>query len=570
MIKQIRIALYIAFFFVALTLWNQWQTEHSSHTNKQAQNSTASQQSSSSSQSSSSLPANQPQVGPSGKPPQHQQKHPATTHKRAQQTSASNQSLVSVKTDVLHMKVNPKVGKIVQAYLPKYGRYDAPSKPYRLLNTQPDTLYVAQSSLTNVPGLNNRPVPFKAAQQHYTLKKGQNKLVIPFTWTSGNGLKITKQYVFKRGSYDVHVRYHIKNQSDQTWQGRLYMQTQQKQSSKGKKDHLIGFHSFYGVALSTPQEPFTKYSFSDLKSTPLNQSIKSGWMAFVQHYFLTAWVPNDQQTFHYYSQAKPSQKLYTAGLISPTIKLKPGESVTKSSQFYVGPKIAENLKAVAPHLSLTIDYGWLWFISIAIFWLMKHIHAFVGNWGWSIVLVTLIIKLIFYKLSEKSYRSMAKMRALQPKIEKLKEQYGDDKQKLSQATMELYRKEKANPLGGCLPILVQIPVFIALYWVLAESVQLRQAPFILWIHDLSSPDPYYILPILMGLSMFIQQKLNPKPADNTQAKMMMVLPLVFTFLFLHFPAGLVLYWVVNNSLSILQQWFIMRRFEKGAYKTSKK
>lgn len=566
MIKQIRIALYIAFFFVALTLWNQWQAEHT-HKATQQQSQTNAQQHNKAN-AASQIPASQPQAQ---QPTQNHPQQPPT-HKTndTHSTDSHKHDLVSIDTDVLHLKINPKAGKVVNALLPQYGQNDDPSQPYELLNTKRDQFYIAQSSLTNAPGLNNHPIPFESAKKHYKLKEGQDKLTIPLTWQAKNGLKVTKIYTIKRGSYDINIRYKIHNQGNDTWQGRLYMQTQQKKSAKGRKDHLIGFHSFYGVALSTPDEPFKKISFSHLQDTSINQNFKDGWMAFVQHYFLTAWVPNPKENFHYYSQANSQQGIYTAGLISPTIKLKPGQSVTKSSQFYVGPKVAENLKAVAPHLSLTIDYGWLWFISIALFWLMKHIHAFVGNWGWSIVLVTLCIKLVFYKLSEKSYRSMAKMRALQPKIEKLKEQYGDDKQKLSRATMELYREEKANPLGGCLPILVQIPVFIALYWVLAESVQLRQAPFILWIHDLSSPDPYYILPILMGLSMLVQQKLNPKPADDMQAKMMMILPVVFTFLFLHFPAGLVLYWVVNNSLSILQQWFITRRFEKGAYKTPKK
>lgn len=565
MIKQIRIALYVAFFFVALTLWNQWQAEHAQKTNQHASSTQSSKQKTSSSKAAHQIASSQ--SAPKTQQPNQDQAQPQHTQHLS---SGKNAQLIHIKTDVLDLQINPKAGKIVKALLPQYGQNDDPSKPYELLNPNPDRFYVAQSSLTNIPGLDRKPIPFKPSKKQYKLKKDQKQLSIPLSWQSADGLKVTKKYIVKRGSYDIHVQYHIHNNSDKTWKGHLRMKTQQKKNKQGRKDHLIGFHSFYGLAISSPKEPFQKFSFENLQNSPLQKPIKGGWLAFVQHYFLTAWVPNSDETFHYYSQANAQKDVYTAGMFSPEIKLKPGQSVTKSSQFYVGPKVAENLKAVAPHLSLTIDYGWLWFISIAIFWLMKHIHSLVGNWGWSIVLVTLLIKLLFYKLSEKSYRSMAKMRALQPKIEKLKEQYGDDKQKLSKATMELYRQEKANPLGGCLPILVQIPVFIALYWVLAESVQLRQAPFILWIHDLSSPDPYYILPILMGLSMFIQQKLNPKPADDTQAKMMMILPLVFTFLFLHFPAGLVLYWVVNNSLSILQQWFITRRFEKGAYKTSKK
>ena len=286
-------------------------------------------------------------------------------------------------------------------------------------------------------------------------------------------------------------------------------------------------------------------------------------------YFLWAGVPNSNENYYYYSQASANQ-LYVTGLIGPTITVLPGQQTSFGSQLYIGPEIASSLNVIAPHLGLTVDYGWLWIIAVGIFWLLKHVHNIVGNWGWAIVIVTLLIKLLFYKLSETSYKSMAKMRALQPKLEALKERCGNDRQQLSKATMELYRKEKVNPLGGCLPILVQIPVFIALYWVLIESVELRQAPFILWIHDLAAPDPYFILPILMGTTMFIQQRLSPAPPDPTQAKIMMFLPIVFTILFLQFPSGLVLYWTVNQGVSILQQWYITKRFERGAYKTENK
>ena len=282
----------------------------------------------------------------------------------------------------------------------------------------------------------------------------------------------------------------------------------------------------------------------------------------LEHYFLGAWIPVSSQAYQFYSKATPAQR-YTIGMLGPVLQAAPGSTITTGSKLYAGPELTDVLKNIAPGLDLTVDYGVLWFISMAIFSVMKEIYHFIGNWGWSIVLVTLMIKLLFYKLSATSYRSMAAMRKIQPRIQALRERYGDDRPKLTQATMELYKNEKINPLGGCLPMLVQIPVFLALYWVLIESVQLRQAPFILWIHDLSVKDPYYVLPLLMGITIFIQQKMSPPPPDPLQAKVMMVLPVFFTVLFLGFPAGLVLYWVVNNTLSIAQQWYIMRHVERA-------
>ncbi len=297
----------------------------------------------------------------------------------------------------------------------------------------------------------------------------------------------------------------------------------------------------------------------------LNQTIQDGWAAMIQHYFISAWVPAKSATSTYYSRVTPNG-LYAIGMLSHPMSVAPGSKVTTEAKLYTGPAIASLLDKTAPGLRLTIDYGWFWFISDIIFWMMQHIYDVVGNWGWSIVIVTVIIKLLFYQLSAKSFRSMSAMKKLQPKIEMLKERYGDDKQKLTQATLELYRQEKVNPMSGCLPILIQIPVFIALYWVLVESVQLRQAPFIFWIHDLSQQDPYYVLPVLMGISMFIQQRLNPPPPDPLQAKVMMMMPVVFTVLFANFPSGLMLYWFVNNTLSFMQQWYVMQRLDKETVK----
>ena len=295
----------------------------------------------------------------------------------------------------------------------------------------------------------------------------------------------------------------------------------------------------------------------------LDRTITDGWAAMLQHYFLGALIPPAGVAEHFYTKTLSNAR-YVIGMIAPSWRtVADGESGTFSTRLFIGPKLQDQMREVATGLELTVDYGLLTVLAQPLFWLLKTINNLVGNWGWAIVIVTLIIKLVFYKLSETSYRSMANMRKLTPRLQSLKERYGDDRQKLNQAMMELYKKEKINPLGGCLPILVQIPVFIALYWVLLESVELRQAPFMLWIQDMSSPDPYFILPLLMGASMLIQQKLNPAPLDPIQAKVMMVLPIVFTVFFAFFPSGLVLYWVVNNILSIAQQWVITRRIEAG-------
>ena len=327
-----------------------------------------------------------------------------------------------------------------------------------------------------------------------------------------------------------------------------------------------------GVAVSSPEKPYKRYSLSKLYEDPLDENIQAGWLSMIQHYFLSAWVPDPKVTYHYYSEVSDND-IYTIGMVSPRLLIPAQKSIDLHSQFYSGPKVAQRLKAVSPHLSLAVDYSsWtiLSLLSTWLFFILKYIHKLVGNWGWSIVLLTLLIKLAFYKLSATSYKSMAGMRTLQPKMNALKKRYKDDRQALSKAMMELYKKEKINPVSGCLPILIQIPVFFALYYVLLESVELRHAPFIFWIQDLSVKDPYFILPILMGISMFLQQKLSPKPPDPTQAKVFMFLPIIMTLFFLNFPAGLVLYWFVNNAISILQQWYITKKYATISMKSSSK
>jgi len=328
----------------------------------------------------------------------------------------------------------------------------------------------------------------------------------------------------------------------------------------------MGMQSFLGMVISSEQEPYEKISFDDMQETPLNRQIQGGWIALIQHYFLSAWIPNTEVAHTYQSRVRNG--LYLMGFVSPATVVEPNQSETISAKLYIGPKILERLEAAAPKLDLTVDYGWLFFIAYPLFLLLDFLFSVVQNWGIAIILVTVVVKALFFQLSAASYRSMANMRRVGPKLKSLKEQHGDDRQKMSQAMMELYKKEKINPLGGCLPILVQMPVFISLYWVLLESVQLRHAPFFFWITDLSVKDPYFLLPILMGASMFIQMQLNPAPPDPMQARIMKIMPVMMTVFFLWFPSGLVLYWLVNNVLSITQQWVITRQIEGNAVKTS--
>jgi YidC/Oxa1 family membrane protein insertase len=376
-------------------------------------------------------------------------------------------------------------------------------------------------------------------------------------------VKVIKTYVFRRGSFLVELNQRVENGGASDWQGGQYRQFQRIPPKVVSSFFGSGVITYTGAVISTPEQRYEKISFSDIAKQELNQPVKDGWVAMIQHYFLGAWVPNPGETEDFYTKAVDGSR-YVVGMRGAVQTVPVGATGDFRTRLYVGPKLPKVLENVAPNLQLTVDYGKLTIIAEPLFWLLNAIHAILGNWGWAIIFLTILIKLAFYKLSETSYRSMANMRRLAPELTRLKELYGDDKQKMNEAMMGLYKKEKVNPLGGCLPILVQIPVFIALYWVLVESVQLRQAPFMLWIKDMAIPDPYYVLPLIMGVTMFVQQKLSPAPPDPVQAKVMMALPIVFTFMFLWFPAGLVLYWVVNNMLSIAQQWMITKRVESGA------
>jgi YidC/Oxa1 family membrane protein insertase len=484
--------------------------------------------------------------------------------------AVASKDLIKVKTDVLDLAIDPVGGDVVQLRLPLYPRrQDRPDVPFQLFDNGGERTFLAQSGLTGTNGPDARPAGrpvYSSEQKTYQLAEGQNELVIDLKF-SENGINYIKRFTLKRGLYDLVVTYVVDNQSAQPWAGNLFAQLKRDASSDPSSTTATGTATYLGAALWTAAEPYKKVSMKDIDKGQIRENVQGGWVAWLQHYFVTAWIPDHNAT-NAVQTRKDSQGNYIIGFTSPTLAVAPGAKGETGATLYAGPKSQAVLKELSPGLELTVDYGILWFIAQPIFWLLQHIHAIIGNWGWSIIVLTMLIKGLFFPLSAASYKSMARMRAVAPKLAALKEQFGDDRQKMSQAMMELYKKEKINPLGGCLPILVQMPVFLSLYWVLLESVEMRQAPWILWITDLSIKDPFFILPIIMGATMFIQQRLNPTPPDPMQAKVMKMMPIIFTFFFLWFPAGLVLYWVVNNTLSIAQQAYITRKIEAATKKAA--
>ena len=478
--------------------------------------------------------------------------------------SEPSKQLIRVRTDVLDVAIDPHGGDIVELRLPQYPRrQDRPDVPFQLFERSGERTYEAQSGLIgDGPDKASARPQYSSEKTDYQLGEGQDQLVVDLKY-SADGVDYTKRFVFERGQYDLAVRYLIDNQSGKPWTGHLFGQLKRDASADPSSSTATGTATYLGAALWTKDEPYTKVSMGDMDDKSLRETVQGGWIAWLQHYFVTAWIPQPGDT-NLVQTRKDSQGNYIIGFTGPAVSVAAGAQGETGATLYAGPKSQEQLEELSPGLRLTVDYGILWFIAQPIFWLLENIHALLGNWGWSIIVLTIIIKLAFFPLSAASYKSMARMRAVSPKMQALKDQYGDDRQKLSQAMMELYKKEKINPLGGCLPIIVQMPVFLALYWVLLESVEMRQAPWMFWITDLSIKDPFFILPIIMGVTMFIQQQLNPTPPDPMQAKVMKLLPIIFTFFFLWFPAGLVLYWVVNNCLSIAQQWYITRKIEAAA------
>ena len=470
--------------------------------------------------------------------------------------SVAEREVVSVRTDVVNAEIDLAGGNLHRLELLHYPvSADRPDLPFRLLGDIEPDIFVAQSGLLSAADAPNHRARFRSARREYALGDA-DELEVRLGWESDGPIGVTKVYTFRRDSYLIDVSYEVRNNADTPWAGRLYGQF--LRAEVPPEGGLFRTYTYTGGVISGPEKPYEKIEFSDMAKNMLERETTGGWVAMIQHYFAGAWIPDQSATNRFYS-LEPDGVRYVLGLMTPGVRVQPGDSSVLRIGLYVGPKVQARMEAAAPNLKRAVDYGWLWLIAQPLFWLLDWIHGIVGNWGWSIIILTLLVKLAFFHLSAASYKSMARMRKVQPRITAIRDRYGGDKTQMNQKMMELYREEKINPLGGCLPIVVQIPVFIALYWVLLESVELRQASFVFWLKDLSVYDPFFVLPLMMGATMFIQQKLNPAPPDPLQARIMMALPFVFTFLFLFFPSGLVLYWFINNLLSIAQQWIITRK-----------
>ena len=476
--------------------------------------------------------------------------------------------LISITTDTFDLRVDLNGGDIVYLALPLYlKQIDVPDDPFVMLDNVPGRNYVAQSGLIGPNGVDaNGRAAYQSSSVSYEMNESDNSLDVDLVTTS-NGVQVIKRFHFERDSYLIGLDYIVENNSGSEWQANAYGQI--KRDSFEDPSSAGGMSRTYlGFVTTAEDDPYIEVEFDDIDDDGSSTvETPGGWVGFSQHYFVSAWIPNVESQNRFTTRKNGSNQ-YIGEFTSSAFNVASGETGSHGVQYYAGPKEQYVLEEISPNLELSIDYSFLWFIAAPIYWLLSNINSFVGNFGISIILLTVCVKAAFYKLSETQYRSMAGMRRLQPKMAQLKESYGDDKMKMQKATMDLYKKEKINPFGGCLPMLVQMPVFIALYWVLLESVELRHAPFFLWLTDLSVRDPFFILPLLMGATMYLQTSLSPAPADPMQAKMMKLMPIMMTVLFLWFPAGLVLYWLTNGALGILQQWFITRRIE-AAYEAKK-
>ena len=469
---------------------------------------------------------------------------------------------VHVRTDVLDVDIGMRGGTLERVDLLAYPRVKGEATPVRLESRDdPTSLYELQSGLTGPEGgaYPTHLATFHSAQDDYRLDGG-NELTVPLTWSEG-GVGVTKTFVFRRGQYRIDVKYAVRNGGSGPWEARPYAQILRNDPPTKRSMFNVESYAFHGPALYDGTR-YRKLDTADAQDSHLSLEVRDGWVAALQHHFVSAIVPPRGAPWHFGLSVEGQQYLLSA--TGPPQSVAPGASADFSTTFFTGPKLQGQLDAVSPELGRVADYGRLWFLAQPLFLLLKKVHALTGNWGVAIILVTFLLKLVFYPLSEASGRSMAKMKTLQPRIKNLQETYKDDREKLGRAMMELYKREKINPVAGCLPIIIQIPVFLAFYWVLLESVEMRQAPFALWIHDLSSRDPLFILPAIMAGAMFVQYKLNPAPPDPVQARVFMIMPIVMSATFAFFPAGLVLYWVTNTVLSIAQQWNINRRIAQEA------
>lgn len=558
-----RIILFVVLSFISLMLWDAWQLEHGAGQQPLLQ----SEQQAEPTHSVPAAPEARTVETVNGRgvprvsaPEAEQGGQPRIITESEIRASGTP---IQVETDLLSVIINSEGGDLRQVDLLQHGQ-DSEHKniPFRLMS-EDNQFFVAQTGIMGGQGTVKSSYPdhhaiYKVDQTNFVMG-GEDELRVPMVWHDAeNGIKITKSYIFHRNSYTIDVVYHVENSGITNWKGGLYGQLLRNDQTPEAENSFI--YTYTGGVTYTSSEHYQKVDFDEMANRAPIRNADSGWVAMIQHYFLAAVVPSSNLKPTLYTDQQSSGH-YAIGAILPVISVPAGESGELAIQIYTGPKDQERLEAVADGLELTVDYGWLTFLAQPLFWVLSEIQGVVSNWGLSIILLTILIKLVFFKLSETSYRSMARMRKLTPRLTALKERYGDDRQKMNEAMMKMYREEKVNPMGGCLPILVQIPVFIALYWVLLESVEIRQAPFMLWLQDLSAKDPYYILPLIMGASMVIQQRLNPAPIDPIQQKVMMLLPIIFTVFFAFFPAGLVLYWVVNNIISIAQQWYITKKIE---------
>ncbi len=566
---QQRPFLYLTLLFLGFLIWSTWQTEHAP---KPASTDTSQSQTGADTnkngkvQNSADIP-----TGVTAKVPDN------ATGTVPQNNASTDNKLreLHVKTDVLDLIIDLQGGSIVQSDLPTYPvSLEEKDKPIRIIDRNKN--YAAQSGLIHRGANGAQRAPnhyalFSAQQKEYVLKEGQDKLIVPISWTNQQGITVNKIYSFERGKFLIHLEQKINNQSQQPWIGNEYKQLTHGEYHRNG-NIMSGAVAYVGAAYYNGK--YTKISFGNIEDgelSPLKPSemteadkekrfVKGGWAAMIQHYFVSAWIPPQDQVNTYYTKYIKDKKLSIIGIKSPEKTINPGASDSFKSQFYVGPAIQSELEKIAKGLDLTVDYGIFAFVSKPIFAVMKFIHKYVGNWGWTIILLTLLIKILFFYPSAMGYRSTAKMKKLAPKLKAINEKYKNDPQAKQKETFAFYKREKFNPMGGCLPMLIQMPVFMGLYWVLLESVELRQAPWILWYKDLSIMDPYFVLPILYGISFWFQQKLNPPMMqDPMQQKIFTYLPLVFTVMFLFFPAGLVLYWLVNNLLGMFQQWYITKK-----------
>ncbi|NND43952.1 MAG: membrane protein insertase YidC [Xanthomonadales bacterium] len=559
---NLRPVLIVTLLFLAYLIWVEWQKDYGPAPAVVPANNQG--QAASDLVPPSAIPsAAQPAAAP-GDLPQAQQA-PATEAEPAIPEAQGARELISVTTDVLDLQIDPVGGTVVAAKLRNYPvSQEQQDVKVQLFSDEADRLFIAQSGLLSRQGGPNHATAYESQRMEYALREGTDELRVPLTWSDGQGLSVTKTFIFRPGAYDIEVRHTLENRSAGDWSGSRYEQLQRSEPSGTDKGGFSnpGRYSFNGIGFYSPEEKFEKVDFDEVADEPYQRNTAGGWLAMIQHYFFAAWIPPGEQVSVYSTQeyAPTGWPRYIARSVSPAVTVPAGQNHEFTSRLFVGPKLQDELDDIAPGLQHTVNYGIFTVFSKPLFWLLSAIHNIVGNWGWAIVFLTVLIKLAFFKLTEAQYKSMARMRKLQPRVEALKERYGDDRQRMSQAMMELYKKEKVNPLGGCLPILVQIPIFIALYWVLLESVELRQAPFIGWITNLSVRDPYFILPALNAFFMIMTQRLTPTTGmDPMQAKMMKAMPVVFSVMFALFPAGLVLYWATNAGLSLAQQWYITRK-----------